>query len=99
MLADALFINGAFTQNRKGVSLTILICLAYIFWTKAVTGPRNDTATGDVTAGLACPLLNHMTSAQRIEFYALTISTALLIYLASWLIGILFPKLRLLQSV
>ena len=95
MIADALFINGAFKQRRKGLLLTVSICLAYIFWTEIITRPLNDTHIGSVASGLPYPFLNDMTLPRRIEFYAATITTSLLMYVAGWLIGVIFPKLRL----
>jgi hypothetical protein len=93
MIADALFINGALKQRHKGLLLTVLICLAYIFWTEVITRLLNDTPIGSVASGLPYPFLNDMTLPRRIGFYATTIANSLLMYLASWMIGIMFPKL------
>ena len=58
MIADALFINGAFKQRRKGLLLTVSICLAYIFWTEIITRPLNDTLQAALQA--AYPIRSSM---------------------------------------
>ena len=71
----------------KKDGLTILaICLLYILWSEAVTGPLNDTPEGAVTNGLPYPFLNNMSFSERVSFYATTIVTGLGFYAAGWIL-------------
>ena len=86
IILDALFFNNSFTQIKKGLLTILGICLLYILWTEALTGPLNTTPEGAVTNGLPYPFLNNMVFAERIGFYATTILTGLGFYFTGWLL-------------
>ena len=86
IILDALFFNNSFTQIKKGLLTILGICLLYILWTEALTGPLNTTPEGTVTNGLPYPFLNNMVFAERIGFYATTILTGLGFYVTGWLL-------------
>ena len=68
IILDSLFFNNSFTQIKKGLLTILGICLLYILWTEALTGPLNTTPEGAVTNGLPYPFLNNMAFAERISF-------------------------------
>ena len=86
IILDALFFNNSFTQIKKGLLTILGICLLYILWTEALTGPLNTTPEGAVTNGLPYPFLNNMAFAERISFYATTILTGFGFYFTGWLL-------------
>ena len=86
IILDALFFNNSFTQIKKGLLTILGICLLYILWTEALTGPLNTTPEGTVTSGLPYPFLNNMVFAERVSFYATTILTGLGFYFTGWLL-------------
>ena len=90
IILDALLLNNSFTQVKKGVMTILAICLFYILWSEAVTGPLNDTPEGAVTSGLPYPFLNNMSFSERVSFYATTIVTGLGFYVA----GCILAKLK-----
>ena len=86
IILDSLFFNNSFTQIKKGLLTILGICLLYILWTEALTGPLNNTPVGAVTNGLPYPFLNNMAFAERISFYATTILTGFGFYFTGWLL-------------
>jgi len=90
IILDALLLNNSFTQVKKGVMTILAICLFYILWSEAVTGPLNDTPEGAVTSGLPYPFLNNTSFSERVSFYATTIVTDLGFYVA----GCILAKLK-----
>ena len=86
IILDAFLFNNSFTQVKKGVLTILAICLLYILWSEAVTGPLNDTPEGAVTNGLPYPFLNNMSFSERVSFYATTIVTGLGFYAAGWIL-------------
>jgi hypothetical protein len=92
IILDALLLNNSFTQVKKGVLTILAICLLYIFWSEAVTGPLNDTPEGSVINGLPYPFLNNMSSSERVSFYATTIVTGLGFYAVGWILAKLKSK-------
>ena len=92
IILDALLFNNSFTQVKKGVLTILAICLLYILWSEAVTGPLNDTAEGSVTNGLPYPFLNNMSFSERVSFYATTSVTGLGFYAIGWILAKLKSK-------
>jgi hypothetical protein len=92
IILDALLLNNSFTQVKKGVMTILAICLLYILWSEAVTGPLNDTPEGSVINGLPYPFLNNMSSSERVSFYATTIVTGLGFYAVGWILAKLKSK-------
>ena len=86
IILDSLFFNNSFTQIKKGLLTILGICLLYILWTEALTGPLNNTPVGAVTNGLPYPFLNNMAFAERISFYTTTILTGFGFYFTGWLL-------------
>jgi len=86
IILDSLFFNNSFTQIKKGLLTILGICLLYILWTEAVTGPLNTTPEGSVTNGLPYPFLNNMVFTERVSFYATTILTGIGFYFSGWLL-------------
>ena len=86
IILDSLFFNNSFTQIKKGLLTILGICLLYILWTEALTGPLNTTPEGAVTNGLPYPFLNNMAFAERISFYTTTILTGFGFYFTGWLL-------------
>lgn len=86
IILDALFFNNSFTQIKKGLLTILIICLLYIVWTEALTGPLNTTPEGAMTNGLPYPFLNNMAFAERISFYTTTILTGFGFYFTGWLL-------------
>ena len=87
IILDALLLNNSFTQVKKGVLMILAICLLYILWSEAVTGPLNDTPEGSMINGLPYPFLNNMSFSDRVSFYATTIVTGLGFYAAGWILA------------
>lgn len=85
IILDALFFNNSFTQIKKGLLTILIICLLYIVWTEALTGPLNTTPEGAMTNGLPYPFLNNMAFVERISFYTTTILTGFGFYFTGWL--------------
>ena len=92
IILDALLLNNSFTQVKQGVLMILAICLLYILWSEAVTGPLNDTPEGSVINGLPYPFLNNMSFNERVSFYATTIVTGLGFYAAGWILAKLKSK-------
>ena len=92
IILDALLLNNSFTQVKKGVLTILAICLLYILWSEAVTGPLNDTPEGSVTNGLPYPFLNNMSFSERVSFYATTSVTGLGFYAVGWILAKLKSK-------
>lgn len=86
IILDALFFNNSFTQIKKGLLTILIICLLYIVWTEALTGPLNTTPEGAMTNGLPYPFLNNMAFVERISFYTTTILTGFGFYFTGWLL-------------
>jgi len=86
IILDALVFNNSFTQIKNGLLTILGICLLYILWTEAVTGPLNTTPEGSVTNGLPYPFLNNMVFTERVSFYATTILTGIGFYFSGWLL-------------
>ena len=86
IILDSLFFNNSFTQIKKGLLTILGICLLYILWTEALTGPLNTTPEGAVTNGLPYPFLDNMAFAERISFYTTTILTGFGFYFTGWLL-------------
>ena len=92
IILDALLLNNSFTQVKQGVLMILVICLLYILWSEAFTGPLNDTPEGSVINGLPYPFLNNMSFNERVSFYATTIVTGLGFYAAGWILAKLKSK-------
>ena len=86
LIVDALFINNAFFQIKRGILITLTICITYIVWFELVTGPLNSKPEGKITNGLPYPFLNNMAFMERSAFYFSTIVTGLLFYFFAWVI-------------
>ena len=86
IIFDALFINSSFSQIKKGTITIVGICLLYVLWSEAITGPLNATPEGSVTSGLPYPFLNNMVFSERLSFYASTTLTGLGFYFLGWLL-------------
>lgn len=92
MWIDAFFILGAFRQIRGTLGYLAVFFLGYIAWVELAVHPLNDTPVGKVTSGLPYPFLNDMDLGQRLQFYATTIVTALVIAAVFWLISVVLRR-------
>lgn len=94
MIFDALFILGVFRRIAASIAIMITIFVGYIFWIELLVGPRNTYPEGSVTAGMPYPFLNDMELAQRINFYGVTIGTAIVFFIVGLLLSRAIARLQ-----
>jgi hypothetical protein len=84
ILLDALLLSRVFKQLLFGLRDLLLLCSIYMIWLEFVIMPMNNIPIGTITSGLPYPFLNDMTGFERIAFYGMTISAAIVMYICFW---------------
>lgn len=74
---DALFLYGGFRRWWRSVPGLMLLTVAYVVWIEVFVQRFSDFPVGPVTDGLPYPFLNAMDLGARMQFYAVTAVTGL----------------------
>ena len=83
MWFDAFFIFRAFRKLFPTLWIMLAIFFSYIAWIELLVSRFNTSPAGTSTNGLPYPFLNDMTESARSVFYAGTLITALVLFVAS----------------
>ena len=86
MWFDAFFIFRAFRKLFPTLWIMLAIFFSYIAWIELLVSRFNTSPAGTSTNGLPYPFLNDMTESARSVFYAGTLITALVLFVASLVI-------------
>ena len=86
MWFDAFFIFRAFRKLFPTLWIMLAIFFSYIAWIELLVSRFNTSPEGASTNGLPYPFLNDMTESARSVFYAGTLITALVLFVASLVI-------------
>ena len=83
MWFDAFFIFRAFQKIFPTLWIMLAIFFSYIAWIELLVARFNPSPVGAFANGLPYPFLNDMTESARSVFYAGTLITALVLFVAS----------------
>ena len=79
MWIDAFLILGVFRRLGPTIGIMLAMFLAYIFWIELLVSQFNTHPVGSVTNGLPYPFLNDMDLGARINFYGMTLVSAIVL--------------------
>ncbi len=94
---DTVFIHCSYTRLRAASLWLIGTIGTYVVWIEFLVRPVNDVPRGTVTAGLPYPFLNDLEWSNRVIFYGVQFTTALVILFALAFVARLVRRRALVQ--
>ena len=87
MWLDAILINRPFRRFGQSAATLVGIVVVYLTWAETFVQSFNDSPRGTVTTGLPYPFLNNLEFGERLNFYGVNISTAVVLLIVFFAIG------------